>query len=94
MKDQLLGVVILIVLLALTVVQLIDTFHLAEAPASSLPRWEYKIVGVQDVAFEPEMAALGLDRWELVTARRASDGAGTMMYEAIFKREKVSSSSE
>ena len=34
------------------------------------------------------MSALGEDGWELVFARRASDGGDAMMYEVILKRAK------
>jgi hypothetical protein len=54
-------------------------------------KWEYKIEAVPDLTFERSMIALGDDGWELVSARRASSGEGTLTkfsYEIIFKRPK------
>ena len=51
--------------------------------------WEYHIEAVPDLSFNTRMNQLGQEGWELVTARRASDGDTdnpTMSYEMIFKR--------
>lgn len=57
---------------------------------SSVKKWEYMIDAPDDSQFESRMNALGQQRWELVSARRAtssvSDGAS---YEIILKREKT-----
>ena len=54
-------------------------------------KWEYRIVAIPDLLFNTKINALGADGWELVFARRASDGdttSPTMSYEVIFKRPK------
>ena len=53
------------------------------------PTWEYRILSVSDTLFDETMGALGGDGWELVTARRASNGSSytpVFSYECIFKR--------
>lgn len=73
--------IIAVLLAALLAVQVVDT--LGAGPA---PTWEYSVVGVPDLEFEAMTAALGSAGWELVFARRASNEAGDMLYECIFKR--------
>ena len=54
-------------------------------------KWEYRIFAIPDLSFDTQINALGSDGWELVFARRASDGSETrptMSYEVIFKRPK------
>jgi len=53
--------------------------------------WEYAIKSVPDTGFDDEMNKMGQDGWELVFARRASNGASespSFSYEVIFKRPK------
>ena len=56
-------------------------------PPAKVQVFDYKIVGVHDLDFDKEMAALGADGWDLVFARRATSGGSfdTPMYECIFK---------
>ena len=62
------------------------------------PQWEYQIISVPDTNFESGINALGLEGWELVTARRASSGdtnnlkPSDFSYEMIFKRPKARTS--
>jgi len=54
-------------------------------------QWEYRIESVPDRSFDQRINAMGREGWELVFARRASDGADyspTFSYEMIFKRRK------
>lgn len=54
-------------------------------------QWEYKIESFPDRFFDQRMNTMGRDGWELVFARRASDGSDyspTFSYEMIFKRPK------
>jgi hypothetical protein len=54
-------------------------------------QWEYRIESFPDRSFDQRISAMGKDGWELVFARRASDGADyspTFSYEMIFKRPK------
>jgi hypothetical protein len=51
--------------------------------------WEYRIEAVPDTGFQDAINKLGANGWDLVFARRASDGNTnnpTMNYEMIFKR--------
>ena len=53
--------------------------------------WEYRIESVPDRSFDQRINAMGKEGWELVFARRASDGSDyspTFSYEMIFKRPK------
>ena len=55
-------------------------------------KWEYTIQTINDDAFKESMNTLGKDGWEMVFARRASDGASygaKFSYEVIFKRVKI-----
>ena len=54
-------------------------------------QWEYRIESLPDRTFDQRINALGQEGWELVFARRASDGSDyspTFSYEMIFKRPK------
>jgi len=64
------------------------------AHTQALTQWEYKIVAIPDAVFEVAMNKLGEDGWELVFARRASDGSSyspQFSYEVIVKRPKQAS---
>lgn len=64
-------------------------FTFATSKAVSDPRWEYMILSVPDEMFTQQLDRLGANGWEMVFARRASDGNtthSTMSYEMIFKR--------
>jgi hypothetical protein len=51
--------------------------------------WEYSIESVPDVLFVETMDKLGVEGWELVSARRAKDSeSDNFSYECIFKRQK------
>lgn len=54
-------------------------------------QWEYRIESFPDRSFDQRVNAMGRDGWELVFARRASDGSDyspTFSYEMIFKRPR------
>src|SRR5258708_7129671 len=56
---------------------------------SAAQRWEYLIGSIPDDEFRGQMDKLGNERWEMIFARRASDGSDykpKMSYELIFKR--------
>jgi len=58
---------------------------------SALIQWEYRIESFPDRSFDQRINAMGRDGWELVFARRVSDGSEyspTFSYEMIFKRPK------
>ena len=58
---------------------------------NSTIQWEYRIESIPDRSFDQRINAMGRDGWELVFARRASDGSDyspTFSYEMIFKRPK------
>jgi hypothetical protein len=55
------------------------------------PQWEYVVVSIPDYSFDRKMNDYGTAGWELVFARRASDGgtySSTFSYEMILKRPK------
>lgn len=58
-----------------------------------IPRWDYMIRSVPDLSFTYVMTELGSAGWELVFARRASNGETgglmVMSYECIFKRPRT-----
>lgn len=54
--------------------------------AACRQKWEYRVVSVPDAQFETMMNAFGADGWDVVSARRASDGTATFSYELILKR--------
>lgn len=80
--------VILGFLLVLTTgVAAVFGFRTSEAIAA--PKWEYSITSFPDSALQTEIDKMGDGGWEMVFARRASDGNtvhATMSYEMIFKR--------
>ena len=50
--------------------------------------WKYQIVSISDNSLDSKLDALGSSGWELVFARRVSDGSSspTFSYEIILKR--------
>lgn len=59
--------------------------------------WEYKITGVEDLAFDTTMQRLGAEGWEMTSARRAVSGEGESsrgLYEVIFRRQITQSKAE
>ena len=65
------------------------------AHREALTRWEYTVVAIPDAGFQAAMNKLGDEGWELVFARRASDGSRydpEFSYEVILKRPKQSAS--
>lgn len=81
------NIVLGIALLLTTGIAGIFAFKTSEAVSE--PRWEYMIVSVPDSMFNEQLNKLGASGWEMVFARRASDGNAphpTMSYEMIFKR--------
>jgi hypothetical protein len=58
-----------------------------------IPKWDYMIQNVPDLSFTDVMTELGSTGWELVFARRASNGDTgdrmVMSYECIFKRPRT-----
>lgn len=74
-------------LIALAVVGLV----LVAAPVlfGSQEKWEYKVEAPSDYGLTEKLNRLGAQGWEVVSARRASDGSSyspTFSYEIIFKR--------
>lgn len=54
---------------------------------TKVQKWEYMIASPNDLVFETELSKFGKEGWELVSARRATSGAGgSASYEMIFKR--------
>ena len=55
------------------------------------PKWEYAIQKVPDTSFVETMNRAGIDGWEMVSARRASDAPMVQnpvyYYEVIFRRQ-------
>ena len=69
----------------------IGIFVIVRGSRTAETRWEYRIEDVPDRSFNDEMNKMGEEGWELVFARRASDGSEyhpTMSYEMILKRPK------
>ena len=60
------------------------------AQGAIAPHWEYAIQDVPDDGFTQKMNDLGNQGWELVSARRASNGTDspTLSYKVIFKRPR------
>lgn len=61
------------------------------APERTAPQWEYRIEDIHDVDLETTLDKHGGGGWELVFARRATEGKGTdstPLYEVIFKRPR------
>jgi hypothetical protein len=77
---------IVLLLLALTAIEAVSLYDSAFTKAE----YTYKIVNVPDSSFDSSMNYEGVRGWELVTARRASDGSTyspTFSYECIFKKK-------
>ncbi len=54
-------------------------------------RWEYQLVSPSDFSLTDELDRLGKEGWEVVSARRASDGSSdspSFSYELILKRRR------
>lgn len=52
--------------------------------------YEYSITAFSDITLETEMRKMGMQGWEMVSARRAviDDNINTMAYEMIWKRKQ------
>lgn len=48
--------------------------------------WEYRVAAVSDESFDDTMSKAGAIGWEVVSARRASNGGDKFSYEMIFRR--------
>jgi hypothetical protein len=86
-KIQLNLVIVLLVLLLLL------TGYQAFKPSAPSGRYEYKIESIADADFQNSMNLLGMQGWEAVSARRASNGnetSPTFSYEIIFRRQLAS----
>ena len=87
-------VVILVVLgAALCTAAFVAVF--AKTPTTqTFQKWEYRIEDVPDASFDTAMQKIGEEGWEVVFARRASDGSTyspKFSYEVILKRPKQDS---
>jgi hypothetical protein len=82
------GATIIGLLIAVVVQLVVATLR----PAMSCPpQWEYMIATPDDAAFAERMDGLGRNGWEVVAARRASDGlpgSPKFGYEIILKRPR------
>ena len=76
-------------LTALVVLNLLCLLVLMRLMPKPAQQWEYQIESVTDANWDTGMKKLGDQGWELVFARRASDGNDHMSYEMIFKRPKL-----
>jgi hypothetical protein len=53
-----------------------------------LPSWEYKIVAPDDLTIKEQLNIYGIEGWEIVSARRATNSeTSTASYEIILKRK-------
>lgn len=80
--------IIVILILGLFVIPFFRSTFTQVAP---VPQWEYTIISVPDYSFDRKMNEFGADGWDVVFARRASDGntySPTFSYELILKRPK------
>ena len=85
---QKLGISIVIVLLAILVA--FDTLEFTKkSDAIYQSVFDYNIVYVKDAAVEDDMKTMGNEGWEIVNARRASDGEDNWGYECIIKRTRL-----
>lgn len=50
-------------------------------------KYDYMVDSIPDLEWSSKGQALGQEGWEMVFARRASDGNGDMLYECIFQRQ-------
>lgn len=80
------GTIIIILIFIFLVSYLAVNFFLKESV--QMVKWEYQIVGIEDLKFESDMQKLGNAGWELASARRAVSG-GEDIYEVILKRPKI-----
>lgn len=81
------GIWAAVALLALQSSLAVYTIAVGSKPAER--SWEYQIVAIPDPIFDTKMNELGKEGWELVSARRASDGSTyspRFSYELILKR--------
>jgi hypothetical protein len=81
------GIWAVVLLLIIQIVLAVYTVAFGAKPAER--SWEYQIVAIPDSLFDTKLNELGKDGWEIVSARRASDGstyAPTFSYELILKR--------
>lgn len=62
-------VVVIVLLAAVLVALLLNTYH---HPAEA---WSYKVVTPSDAKLTETLNQLGAEGWEVVSARRASDGS-------------------
>jgi hypothetical protein len=79
-----------IAMLLLVVISLLGCQLWVAISGRSVPeQWQYTIAAPSDETLASTLDRFGADGWELVTARRASDGnplLAKMSYEMIFKR--------
>ena len=54
---------------------------------SHAPMWQYHIESVDDRSWDTSMIKLGIEGWELVSARRVEGRDKEMKYEMILKRQ-------
>jgi hypothetical protein len=50
-------------------------------------KYDYMVDSIPDLEWSSKGQALGQEGWEMVFARRASDGNDNMLYECIFQRQ-------
>lgn len=50
-------------------------------------KYDYMVASIPDLEWGTKAQELGQEGWEMVFARRASDGADNMLYECIFQRQ-------
>jgi hypothetical protein len=80
-RPRLWGIIVL-----LTIQVLLSVYSLAFGSKPAEQKWEYQIVALPDVLFDKQLNELGKDGWELVSARRASNGS---TYSPIFSYEMI-----
>lgn len=79
---------VVIGLLATLLIAGMVNFSVARLP--SRPRWEFMLAAPRDEELEKQLDLLGLDGWEVISARRAtsSDPTKRVGYELILKRSR------
>jgi len=50
-------------------------------------KYDYMVESIPDLEWGTKAQELGQEGWEMVFARRASDGNDNMLYECIFQRQ-------
>ena len=61
--------------------------HLEQIAANTSDHgWEYDVVSIPDLDWETKGQQLGMDGWEIITARRASGMDDSYSYECIVRR--------